>query len=54
MELRQGGDSFDWFFLAMAHWQFGEKEKAGAWFDKAAAWIEKNSPDDDELRRFRA
>ena len=21
MELRSGGDAFDWFFLAMAHWQ---------------------------------
>jgi tetratricopeptide (TPR) repeat protein len=28
MQLRQGGDSFDWFLLAMAHWQLGDKEKA--------------------------
>jgi hypothetical protein len=26
MELRNGGDSFDWFFLAMANWQLGERE----------------------------
>jgi tetratricopeptide (TPR) repeat protein len=28
MELRHGGDSFDWFFLAMAHWQLGNKDEA--------------------------
>jgi hypothetical protein len=27
MELRKGDNSFDWFFLAMAHWQLGEKEQ---------------------------
>src|SRR5262249_21231244 len=26
MKLRKGGTSFDWFFLAMAHWQLGDKE----------------------------
>ena len=26
MELRKGGDSNDWFFLAMAHWQLGDKD----------------------------
>ena len=28
MDLRQGGDAFDWFLLAMAQWQLGQKEEA--------------------------
>ncbi len=54
MELRTGGDAFDWFFLAMAHWQSGSKEEARSWYDKAAEWTTKNKPDDEELVRFRA
>jgi WD40 repeat protein len=54
MELRQGGDSADWFFLAMAHWQLGDKDQARRWYDKAVAWMEKHQPKNEELRRFRA
>jgi tetratricopeptide (TPR) repeat protein len=53
-ELRQGGDAFDFFFLAMAHWQRGEKETARKWFDQAVPWMDKNAPHNEELRRFRA
>ena len=52
-ELWQGGDIFDWLFLAMAHWQLGEKKEARKWFDQAVAWIEKNKPQDDDTKRFR-
>jgi tetratricopeptide (TPR) repeat protein len=52
--LREGGDSFDWFFLAMAHWQLGSKAEARKWYDQASAWMGKNAPQDEELRRFRA
>jgi serine/threonine protein kinase/Tfp pilus assembly protein PilF len=54
VQLRQGGDSFDFFFLAMAHWQLGEKDKARAWYDRAVAWMDQNAPQDGELKRFRA
>jgi tetratricopeptide (TPR) repeat protein len=54
MELSKGGDSFDWFFLAMAHWQLGQKEEARKWYEQAVQWMEKNSPQDEELLRFRA
>ena len=54
MELGNGGDSFDWFFLAMSHWQLGQKDKAREWYDRAAQWMDKNQPTDEELRRFRA
>jgi len=42
------------FFIAMAHWQLGDKDNARMWRDKAALWIEKNQPKSEELRRFRA
>jgi serine/threonine protein kinase/tetratricopeptide (TPR) repeat protein len=54
MELRQGGDGFDWFFLAMIHARMGKNEQARKLFDKAVGWMEKNSPRDEELKRFRA
>src|SRR5262249_27718789 len=53
MEFRQGGDSFDWFFLAMSCWQLGQKEQAGKWLAAATTWMEKH-PKDPELTRFRA
>jgi WD40 repeat protein len=54
LKLRGGGDSFDFFFLAMAHWQLDEKEQACKWYAKAVQWMDKNKPQDEELRRFRA
>ncbi len=54
VELRSGGDSLDWFFLAMAHWQLGDREQARKDFARAVAWMDKNRPQDAELRRFRA
>ena len=36
---------WQWFFLAMAHWQLGEKEKARKWFNESVQWMEKNQLD---------
>jgi tetratricopeptide (TPR) repeat protein len=52
LELRDSGSDF--FFLAMAHWQLGHTDEARNWHEKAVEWMENNSPDNDELRRFRA
>jgi serine/threonine protein kinase/WD40 repeat protein len=60
MELQKGAlESFDAFFLAMAHWQLGEKEKARRWYDRAVRWMERhkdrlqgNKKLAKELRRF--
>ena len=52
-ELGSPGDSMEWFPLAMAHWQLGEKEEARKWYDRAVSWMDKNQPKDEELRRFR-
>jgi tetratricopeptide (TPR) repeat protein len=52
--LRKGGNSFDFFFLAMAHWQLGEKDRARNWYARAVAWMEKHKPKDKELLYVRA
>jgi WD40 repeat protein len=60
MELLNGHmESFNTFFLAMASWKLGGKEKARQWYDRAVQWMDKNQqalhhPHDEELRRFRA
>jgi tetratricopeptide (TPR) repeat protein len=54
MELRQGGDAFDWFFLAMAEWQRGNKDEARRWYDKAREWTQRNAAANEELQRFEA
>jgi hypothetical protein len=38
----------------MAQWRLGHKDEARAWFDKAAAWMDKHKPKDGELARYRA
>ena len=53
MELSEGGDSTDWFFLAMAHWKLGQKTQARSWYDKAVPWMERHQPKNEELIRFR-
>jgi tetratricopeptide (TPR) repeat protein/serine/threonine protein kinase len=50
----KGGDAAQWFFLAMAHWQLKEKDKAGAWYDRAVQWMDKHQPKNEDLSRFRA
>jgi len=52
--LHQGGNSWDWFFLAMAHWHLGERDQAHKEYEQAARWMKKNRPENEELRRFRA
>jgi tetratricopeptide (TPR) repeat protein len=42
------------FFLAMAHWQLGDRDQARAWYDKAVAWMDQYAPRDEQLLRFRA
>jgi hypothetical protein len=52
--LRMGGDSFDWFFMAMIAQEEGLPDDALWWYERAAGWMEKNRPRDRELWRFRA
>jgi tetratricopeptide (TPR) repeat protein len=52
LELRNAGDSFDWFFLALVDLKRGKPDQAREWYDKAVAWYQNNRPDDRELFRF--
>jgi serine/threonine protein kinase/Tfp pilus assembly protein PilF len=54
MSLREGGDNYDWFFLAMACCRLGRRDEARMWYDRAVQWMEKHDPKHDELHRFRA
>ena len=53
MQLRNGGEPMDWLFLAMAHWQLGDKDAARKLFDRSVLQIKKNDPPPAELVRFR-
>jgi hypothetical protein len=56
-ELKGQGDCSDWFFLAMAHWGLGNRDRAREWFQKAVQFMEKNNLSelsDPELQRFRS
>jgi tetratricopeptide (TPR) repeat protein len=54
LEYSMGSENGARFFLAMAHWQLGNKEQAHKWYDRAMQWMEKNQSEDPEgLRRFR-
>lgn len=43
----------DALFLAMAHWQMGDKDDAHKWYNEGVEWIDKKRPTDKELARFR-
>jgi serine/threonine protein kinase len=58
-----GGGSYEWFPLAMAHWQRGDKELARQWYVKACRWMQDHEDKfskepgyfwDEEFNRFRA
>jgi hypothetical protein len=38
----------------MACWRLGKKEEARKWYDQAVRWMDKNLPNNAELRLFRA
>jgi hypothetical protein len=54
IELGKAGDSFDWFFLAMANWRLGDGEAARRHYDQALRSMDENQPENEELIRFRA
>ncbi|HEY7116969.1 MAG TPA: tetratricopeptide repeat protein, partial [Tepidisphaeraceae bacterium] len=54
IRLRKGDAmAADGFFLAMARWQLGDKQRAREAFDLAAGWMEKNHSKDAEVMRFK-
>lgn len=53
-ELNAGWDPADGFFLAMAHWQLGERKQARACLDRSIRLMERSKTASEELARFRA
>jgi tetratricopeptide (TPR) repeat protein len=54
VQFRPGATSVEAFFLAMACWRLGEKERAADHYGQGVRWMQNNKPDDLELERFRA
>jgi tetratricopeptide (TPR) repeat protein len=54
ISLGKGEDDWclNWIFLAMAHWQMGDKDEARKYYDQATTWIEKTNTGDIVLRHF--
>ena len=52
LALRDGGDSFDWFFLAILRHREGDTDAATFEYDRAVKWYREQRPDDLELRAF--
>ena len=50
----QKDNAWDLFFLAMAHWQLGEREAARDDYRKGVAWMEEQKCEDAALVGFRA
>jgi len=57
IELGNGGSVYEWFSLAMAHWQRGDPKEARQWYDKALAGMQQHPSGDivaDHLRQAEA
>jgi uncharacterized protein HemY len=53
LRLTEGGDCYDWYYLALAHARLGDRDKARTWFDRAEQWMDRHKIQSEELRRFR-
>src|SRR5260370_18294218 len=51
LTLQKVGSSTDFFFLAMAKWQLGDKDEAREWYDKGVKRMAEETTKDAELRR---
>ena len=53
INLNHEASGTDYFFLAMAHWQLGDHDRARDSYIQADKWMQQHKPDDPELHRFR-
>ena len=51
--LEQGGTAFDDFFLAIAHAQIGNHQRALHQLSEGEGWMDRNAPEHPELLRLR-
>ena len=52
MQLSNGGSALNWYLVAIARSQKGDKAEARRWYDKAVAWTKEKEPKNAELRQF--
>lgn len=52
VELASEGGGIEFLFLALAHWQLGDKDQAQQWYKKGTLWIDQNQPVDKEMERI--
>jgi uncharacterized protein HemY len=52
IKLRDGGDAFDAYFLAMAFKRLGNNDEARRWYDKAAGWRKVHAKTNEDLQRI--
>lgn len=50
MQLRDGGDGFDWFLLALTFSRQGDHATAREWFERADRWMRKQGCGDADLK----
>ena len=53
-ELRAAIEANAALLLAEVHWHLDRKELARRWYNKAAAWLDENQPEDEDLHRCRS
>jgi tetratricopeptide (TPR) repeat protein len=49
---KDGGDPWQWFFLAMAHGRLGHSDAARQWFDRGVRWMQERRNRDEIPRRL--
>jgi hypothetical protein len=54
MRERQGGDPYDWLFLALVYHRRGDGKVARQWYDRSLRWMKTHGEGDEEMRRFHA
>jgi tetratricopeptide (TPR) repeat protein len=54
MDVLGGGDSRDWFVVAMLEWKLGNEKEARRWYDRAVRRMDENDPENGELVEARA
>ncbi len=47
--LTKGTEVTNWFFLAMAYWQQGDKDRSRSFFEQAVSWTKENHPANSDL-----
>lgn len=52
MQLRDGGDAIDWYFVAMVHHQLGDSQEASQWLARAITWQDEHDAENATLLRY--